>query len=407
MSIQTSNSLVRSVVACLVLVFAAAVSLQAQTDDETEALAKGLALFQQQQFSEAVPYLETALKGYPNEPKLHFIYGFSLLGKSKQVDDIAQAKQLAEKALEAFRQAKKLGLNDPTNETLIRMLSGSDSGAAAPGAGVGNGSGPTYSKDPQAEKAMMEAESFFARSQCDEAVKSYEKALSLDPRIYEAATGAGDCYVQKSDWENAEKWYQRAIAIDPTRETAYRYSATPLMKQKKYDLARDRYVEAYITEPYNQMSSRGIGQWAQITGAKLGHPEIDIPELSFDAAGKATPKKALAAADPAAAPWLAYIATREAWRREKFAKTFPKDAKYRHTLAEELEALRSAVKAAAAAKSPNKQFDTLARLDTEGLLEAYILLAQPDQDIADGHAEYLKNNRPKLRMYVLNYAIRK
>ena len=30
--------------------------------------------------------------------------------------------------------------------------------------------------------------------------------------------------------------------IDPTRETAYRYSATPFMNQKKYDQARERYI---------------------------------------------------------------------------------------------------------------------------------------------------------------------
>ena len=67
------------------------------------------------------------------------------------------------------------------------------------------------------------------------------------------------------------------------------------MKQKKYDLARDRYVEAIITEPYSQLS-QGNQQWAQATGAKLGHPEVDIPEVTFGADGKAVPKVSIKAA---------------------------------------------------------------------------------------------------------------
>ena len=209
------------------------------------------------------------------------------------------------------------------------------------------------------------------------------------------------------DWANAEKWYQRAIAIDPNRETAYRYSATPLMKQKKYDAARDRYIEAYITEPYSGLSRRGIAQWADVTGATLQRPAIDAPELTFDAAGKATPKTPIKAADAAAAPWLAYITTRESWRKDKFAKAFPKETAYRHSVQEEVEALRAALAAAKVQKRLSDEFTLLTKLDTDGLLESYVLLSTPDEDIAGEHAEYLKANRPKLRQYFLNYVIQK
>ncbi|MCV5117183.1 tetratricopeptide repeat protein, partial [Escherichia coli] len=78
----------------------------------------------------------------------------------------------------------------------------------------------------------------------------YLKALDADPKNYYAALFVGDSYLQLEDFANAEVWYQKAIAIDPNIETAYRYSATPLMKQKKYDQAKERYIEAWITEPY-------------------------------------------------------------------------------------------------------------------------------------------------------------
>lgn len=53
----------------------------------------------------------------------------------------------------------------------------------------------------------------------------------------------------------------------------------------------------------------------------------------------------------------------------------------------------------------NPQLATLMKLDEEGLLEAYILLAIPDEGIAQNHAAYLAKNRDKLRQYVAKYVI--
>ena len=393
----TRSSILRFCV-CAAFTFAAFGSINAQTDDEVQlATAKAVLYFQAGSYAEAIPYFETVLKANPNEPKVHFLYGFCLVAKSKQISDPAAAKQLSAKALEQFKTAKQLGLNDPSNDALIQILSGEPSA----------GGTHQYSENEQAEKYMTQGESLYAQSKYDEAVKMFEKALAADPKLYQAGTSGGDCFTARGDWDNAEKWYQKAIAIDPNRETAYRYSATPFMKQKKYEQARDRYIEAYITEPYSQMSPRGISQWAEVTGAKLGHPVVDVPEVTFDEKGKAVPKAAINADDPSASPWVAYLTTRESWKKDTFTKTYPNEKQYRHTLKEECEALRAAVKASQQQKSPNKQFELLARLDTDGVLEAFVLIARPDEGIAEDHADYLKNNRPKLRQYVLNYVIQK
>ena len=47
--------------------------------------------------------------------------------------------------------------------------------------------------------------------------------------------------------------------------------------------------------------------------------------------------------------------------------------------------------------------DMFKKLNDEGLLEAYILLARPDAGIVKDHPAYLRANRDKLRRYVLNY----
>ena len=384
---------------CAFLVLTSVTLLNGQTEDEiVRATSRAMLLFQQQSYAEAVPHLEVVVKGLPNEPKLRFMYGFSLVAKSKQVSNTDEAKQLSARALEQFREAKKLGFNDPANEALISLLSGESPGSS---------DSPQYSMNAQAEKTMREAESLFARSKYDEAIKLFEKVLTLDPKVYQAAVSGGDCFVAKSDWESAEKWYQRAIAIDPNRETAYRYSATPFMKQKKYDQARERYIEAYIVEPYSRMSTRGINQWAEVTGKDLRHPSVEVPDFTLDAKGKAVPKAKIDANDTAAAPWLAYFAAREGWTNDKFTKVYPKEQKYRHSLQEEVDSLRAAVRSAQEKKSSNKQFEMIAQIDRDGLLEAFVLLARPDDGIAEDHAEYLKNNRPKLRQYVANYVIQK
>lgn len=394
---MTTDSVLRFC-GCIVLTFASLFSASAQTDRELgEATLKAVSLFQEQRFAEAIPHFEIVIKALPDQPQARFMYGFCLVAKSKQTSDTNEAKQLSAKALEQFVKAKELGFKSGENDALISILSGK----AVPTPD------PIYSLNKDAEKHMVEGENYFAQSKYDDAIKKFEKALALDSKIYQGALSGGDSYTAKGDWENAEKWYQRAIAIDPNRETAHRYSATPLMKQKKYDLARDRYVEAYITEPYNQMSARGIGQWADVMGAKLGHPVLDVPVVIFDASGKAIPKVSIGPDDVSARPWLAYVATREIWKEEKFAKAWTKETTYRHSLQEEVEALRAAIAAATQQKSPNPHFDLLAKMDTEGVLEAFVLLAKPNDGIARDHSEFLKNNRPKLRLYVVNYVIRK
>ena len=51
----------------------------------------------------------------------------------------------------------------------------------------------------------------------------YQRALLLDPKLYEAALFIGDVYFKTADQVKAVEWFARAVAINPDRETAYRY----------------------------------------------------------------------------------------------------------------------------------------------------------------------------------------
>ncbi len=79
-----------------------------------------------------------------------------------------------------------------------------------------------------------------------------------------------------------------------------------------------------------------------------------------------------------------------------------------NSLAEEADALRSVLAIAGGDKKVrnlNPSLAKLKKLNDEGLLEAYILLARTDQGIRGDHPVYLRQNRDKLRRYVAEYIL--
>jgi len=366
----------------------------AQIDDVEKLKADGAALVSKQRYTEALPIYEKLAKLAPKDPVVFRNLGFSLLGQSTNVEDADTKRQLRVRARDAFVLARDFG-----DDSLL--VKGMIEGLPADGSG-----GTGYSDNAEANKLMNKAEAFFSQGKSDEAFAAYQSALALDPHCYYAALFSGDVKTQTGKFDEAEKWYQKAIEIDPNIETAYRYSATPLMRQGKTELARDRYIESYITAPYDKLAISGIVQWADVTKTRIGHPKLAIPETGTGVDGKTTTNITVSPDDDGSIAWLSYTATREEWQKEKFAKTYPKQA-YRHTLAEDADALRSVVKMAKGLKTKtlNPQLALLSQMDADGVLESYILLAQADRDIAGEHRRYLIANRPKLRLYVSKYVI--
>jgi tetratricopeptide (TPR) repeat protein len=376
--------------------------VQAQTNESTAELKRqATKLIEQNKFTEALPLLEKIATLEPKDGETQFFLGFALIGQAINTKDDATRKALRVRARNSFIKAKQLGFSEPRLDALITGLPEDGSDA------------PAYSSNPQADALMQEGEALFSQGKPDEALKKYQQALELDAKLYHAALYSGDIYLQKQDFTQAEIWYQKAIAIDPNKETAYRYSATPLMKQGKTDAARDRYVEAFITEPYNRFALAGLIQWSRVTQTKLDHPRIDIPtDISFDEKGNAKinldASTLVGGTDDGSFAWISYGVARSNWRKEKFAKTFPNEKVYRHTLAEEADALRSVISTAISdkrTKTLNPSLATLKKLDEDGLLEAYVLMARPDEGIAQDHPAFLKQNRDKLRRYVIQYVI--
>jgi len=399
---QQRHASARRVLLFFLLLLTLSLPASAQGGDDLAAMKqKAAELVRQNKYTEALPLLEKIAAAEPNDAQTQFYLGFALIGQANNTRDAATRKALRVRARVAFVRAKELGMREPLVDAIIQSMA-PDGSEGAP-----------LSANAEADKLMTEAEAFFSQGKFDEALRNYQAALKLDPKIYMAALFSGDVYTQRGDFQQAEVWYQKAIEIDPYRETAYRYSATPLMKQGKYDQARDRYVEAFITEPYSKFSLAGLTQWAQTTQTRLAHPAIDIPtDVKFDEKGDAQinldASALLSGKENGGIAWISYGATRSTWHKEKFAKTFPQERAYRHSLAEEADALRSVLALASdkkVAKTLSPSLARLKKLDEEGLLEAYILLARADQGIAQDHPAYLRQNRDKLRRYVVQYVL--
>jgi tetratricopeptide (TPR) repeat protein len=377
-------------------------SSYAQTENDLAELKKKVAeLTKQTRYTEALPLLEKIVAAEPKNPEAVFQLGFALVAQANTTIETADRRAFRVRARNAFIKAKELGVQEPVVEALIQSLppDGSDSGA--------------FSENLLANAVMVEAESLFGQGKLDDALAKYQKALTLDPKLYHAALFSGDVYMQRGDFAQASAWYEKAIAIDPMRETAYRYSATPLMKQGKTDAARERYIEAFITEPYNRFARAGLIQWGQLTRTSMAHPQIDVPtNVTFDEKGNAQvnldANALMGSKDDGSFAWISYGVTRSTWHKEKFVKTFPGEKAYRHSLVEEADALRSVIALATGDNKTKKLSPSLVQLqqlDSEGLLEAYILLARPDDGIALDYPAYLKANREKLHRYVALHVI--
>ena len=263
----------------LLLLFSPLIILAAQeptNESPVELKRRANELLKETKYTEVLPILEKLATLDPNDGETQFFLGFALLGQAANTKDNAARKALRIRSRKAFLKAESLQFSEPRLEALIKSLpeDGSDSAG--------------FSSDTKANELMKEGEALFSQGKADEALKKYQQALEIDPKLYHAALFSGDIYLHKQDFEKAETWYQKAIAIDPNKETAYRYSATPLMRQRKTEAARDRYVEAFITEPYNQFARAGLIQWGEATQTSLAHPDIAIPtNVTFDEKGDA------------------------------------------------------------------------------------------------------------------------
>jgi len=399
-----------------VLLVSAGVSVSAQDPDYDSQRRRALQLLDESKIIEALPILEKLVQQNPRDGEVQFLFGFCLFARSRDIKDPALHKQERLRARQHLLKAKELGVTEPVLDQIVASIPPDGSEA------------PKFSSNPEVDAAMNEGESAYARGDLDKALAAYSRALQLDPKLYAAALFAGDMEFKKghnstdaaersSLFDKAGEWFARAIKIDPDRETAYRYWGDALLEYGKDDLALTNFIEAIVAEPYNQLVYNGLSKWGQKNQKELGHPRIDIPShVTSNKAGEVNvtvDESALKGSkDDGSSAWIMYGMVRALWvnkkdgsRSDDFAKAYPNEPAYRHSLAEELTALRSVVKVVQEQTKEKKiktltpALENLMKLNDADLLEPYILFARPDQGIARDYPAYRETNREKLKRY--------
>lgn len=366
--------------------------------------ARAFQLYEEAQYTEALPVFEKLAAKYPEDRDVIKTYGFLVIGQTAYMKDAAVRKEARRRGRELLLKAQQLGANDALMRSMLEALP------------PDGGDDPTLSTKKEAEDAMREGEAAFAKKDFAKAIEMYQLALLLDPKLYEAALFTGDVYYSSAEQKKAGEWFARAAAIDPEREAAYRYWGDSLMKQGHVSEAGDKFVEAYLAEPYSRLSRSAFLNWGERVNININHPQVDIPaNVSSPQQGQIAinlDPNALKKDDKsgAGAAWLIYGLVRGGWQGSNFAKAYPSEKKYRHSLKEEADALRAALKTYDGQQSKNPQtsdpsLQLLAKLEKEGLLESYILLALPDEGIAQDYPGYRREHLEDLRRYVKQYVV--
>lgn len=387
----------------IVSVAAGTVSLFAQTGGQNTTRQRAFELFKQDKHLEALPLFEELAAASPDDRDVLLGLGVCLVAETATLDDQDAATKERIRARQVLLKAKKLGNTAPLLENLLQTI---------PEDGV-----VKYENTP-ADQAMRAAEAAFARHDFEEAIKNYTKVLEYDPKNYSAVLFIGDTYFAEKDWAKAGEWYQKAIDLDPNKETAHRYYADMLLTNGEAAKSRTRWIQAVVAEPYNPITWRGLQYWATANKLQLKRVHVDTPN-NVSQTGE---KNITITIDPkgpeeTSSIWLIYGLTKASWHGDEFKKHFPEEKQYRHSLAEEAEALTSAAavwtetnesekkkkQAGAAPKDPN--LILLLKLYQAKMIEPYLLLNAADEGIAHDYDDYRKKNREKLEQYLSEFVV--
>jgi tetratricopeptide (TPR) repeat protein len=213
----------------------------------------------------------------------------------------------------------------------------------------------------------------------------------------------------------AAEWFGKAIAIEPNEETAYRYWGDAIFKSGDDKAALAYYIRAVVAEPYTPSARAGLEAWAKRNGARLQPPMLPRPVVGLKDEGTGKGLQPSINLDPnilsdkrAGAAWMAYATNRIIWMKEKFQERNPGATAYRHSLEEEVDSLRLAVRIIQDDITEAGQLPALrdlVRLSQDGMLEPYVLLVGVDAGIAQDFPAWRDAHREQLAAFIDKYLL--
>jgi tetratricopeptide (TPR) repeat protein len=363
---------------------------------------KAADLFNSGQRLQALPLLEEVVERNHEDHEMLVALAAALVDHAMTLTDPAAAAKERFRARDLLKKATDLGNTSVLAQSLLQLLGQlPESGAVK------------FSDNPAVEQIMNAGEAAFARREFEEALKTYAKALELEPQNYSAVLFTGNTYDKMNAFAKAGEWYEQAIKLDPDVETAYRYYADMLAREGDMARARTMLIHAAVAEPYNKIVWRELHAWATINKSEINFVYAGIPPDPKEAQAQGFKLDAGQLAKISTA-WNAYHAVKAKWQSAEFKKHFPQETEYRHTLAEESEALLAEAgileklkqdKATAELVAKDQALSLILRLYESRLIEPYVLFSLGDLGVARDYAAYRVQNRTKLEEYMDKFVV--
>jgi len=381
----------------LLFLFATALAAGQTAPDDATLRKQALDMMRQNEVVQAAPLLEGLANRHPEDMVVQEQLGMALLGEAMSASSPEQSKAFRVRARAALQRAKELGDNSDLLNSVLPDI-------------PEDGSVPAFSSTQTVEAEMREGENQFSHGDLRAAIGHYQKAFELDPKQYYAALFAGDASFKLNDYTSAATWFNRAIALNPNAESAHRYYADSLLAENKVSDARAQFIEALVAEPYKRSVWLGLNNLHGHIAGPVQRLHLQ-PQVSVTGAGD----KVNINIEPAAlgsnqgwgGVWVTYGGARAAWKKnhanldDKRSTSLPEEAAAYGT------ALHVILDKDSGTLKAHPELARLKQVQAAGLLEAWVLIDQADQEIAQDYESYRSSNRDKIRRYLDEFIVPK
>jgi tetratricopeptide (TPR) repeat protein len=358
---------------------------------------EAMRLHKEHKLGEAAEWWQKVVAKYPGDMAAHEALGASLLiraaGQSDRKNKISDRVQ----AHAELMRAQGLGDNSDLCKALLSAVS-EDGSEVVP-----------YPNQKEVHAALARGDAAIESLDWDDAAREYSLAVDLSPDNYFTPVGIGLKYAGLKQWEEAGKWYALSLRIKPDNGTAYGNWVAALTEAGEMKEAREKLVQGLLISDGTYVNFP-LNMWLNANHLKLKKINIKVPD-EYPVSKTGT----MIVVDPG---WLGKNDGRDAWlmyprARRLWKKHFNESyiTGYRHSLAEEVDALSQVVAAfneslaKGNVKEPDPALMLLSRFQSEGLLEAFVLLIQHDKEVNAELYRYQTQHRDKLMEVADKYII--
>ncbi len=133
-------------------------------------------------------------------------------------------------------------------------------------------------RPPQSEAPLFLGHAYYDMERWDDAIREYEKALSLDPDSPEKYIHLGAAYREKGQKRKAAYYFRQAIGKGKGRRTmanawAHEFLGDLMLESKDFQEARRQYEASLACNEYQFGARRGLAKILAVLGDKTGARE--------------------------------------------------------------------------------------------------------------------------------------